>query len=410
MESDFVVEAARLWNGIDATLFEDGALWVSAGRIFAVGPASTLAYPEGTPVLDFPNSTLMPGLIDCHTHLNFRGDGSSIEAMMEDPDELLMVIGAENLQRALKSGVTTLCDNGGRGQTPLFLRTALERGYITGPRILISGRPITVTHGHCWLLGGEADGEVAVRAAVQQLVAEGVDWIKIMASGGGTKGTISHRPAYSARELKAIIDEAHLAGCWVGAHCNSIPALYDLLETGVDMLIHGNFNGLDGNYFYDDELATAIAKTETWFNPTLHVCRGRIRQLEAQRDAQGLTVDEDALLTRQYAYWHQLSDTFAHLLEKGTRFAAGSDAGWSHFAFGNFWQEIDAQVACGMSHVDALRSATSWNAHAVGLEEETGTLEAGKAADLLLVDGNPLEDLSALTQVRAVYLQGKRVV
>lgn len=248
-----------------------------------------------------------------------------------------------------------------------------------------------------------------MRAAVHTLMEEGVDWIKIMASGGGTQGTVSHRPSYSPDELEIIITAAHRAGRWVGAHCNSIPAIYDLVRAGVDMVIHANLNNLDGSYTYDPDLVALLADTGTWVNPTLHVCRGRIRRLEEIQKTRSLTSVEAQQLQRNYDYWRQISDTFERMLARGVRFAAGSDAGWSYFPFGDFWHEVEAQAACGMSPLQALRSATSQCALAIGVDAETGSLVPGKSADLLLVNGDPLTDLSALSRVAAVYLRGAHV-
>jgi imidazolonepropionase-like amidohydrolase len=403
------VQADLLIDGTGHPPIVGGAVLVENSRVVAVGPQAAVPKPEMATAITFPGLTLLPGLIDCHTHLNFRGDGASLEEMMEDSDALLMLIGAQNATRALYAGVTTLCDNGGRGHTVFALKEGIRRGYIQGPRLLISGRPLTIPKGHCWPLGGEVQGEEALRQAVRQLVDEGADWIKVMASGGGTKGTVSHRPAYSANELHAIAGEAHAAGRWVGAHCNSIPALYNLLDAGYDMIIHGNLNTLDGQYRFDPELAARIADSGTWFNPTLHVCRGRIRRLERIRTQRPLTDGEANMLEGQVRYWAQLVDTFQRLLALNVRFVAGSDAGWSYFAFGDFAEEVDAMVEAGMAPGDALLAATRQCAEAIGIGREVGTLEPGKQADMLVVEGNPLEQVRSLLNVRAVFLGGVQV-
>jgi imidazolonepropionase-like amidohydrolase len=356
----------------------------------------------------FEGCTLLPGLVDSHTHLTFRGDGSLLEPAMEDPDELLMLYGARNARLALASGVTTMRDNGGRGKTALMLREGIRRGLVPGPRLLVAGRPLTIPRGHCWPLGGEAAGAETLRARVRELVAEGVDWIKIMATGGGTVGTKPHEPAYSTEELSAIAGEAHAHGRPVGAHSTCSEATRRLLDAGVDMIIHGNFRDADGTYRFDDDLAARMAGSGTWFNPTLHVCRSRIWYLEALSRTRRLTEEEATYLAGQAESWEELVDLVQRLMQAGVRLVAGSDSGWSRYAFGGFRHEIQALTEAGMSNSEALAAATRLSAEALGLGAEVGTLERGKAADLLVVRGNPLEDVGALGQVAAVFLGGVR--
>jgi len=369
-----------------------------------------VAQPEGAEIINFDGLTLLPGLVDCHSHVTFQGDGSTIEEMMRDPDELQVLLGSQNTRRALESGVTTLRDCGGRGTTTFAIREGIRRGYIFGPRLLISGRPITITGGHCWPLGGQADGVDGVREAVRKLVCEGADWIKVMASGGGTKGTNPHLPSYTTEELKAIVQEAHGYSKLVGAHCNCVAGMASLLDAGVDMIIHGNFYDSDGSYHFDPEMAMRIADTGTWFNPTLHVCRSRIWRLRRLAETRGLSEEERTNLARQQSYWAVLSDAFQRLLQAGVRLVAGSDSGWSYYPFGHFAEEVDAMVEAGMTPAEALASATRLSAEAVGLADQVGTLEVGKAADVLVADGNPMEDSRALSRIVAVYKDGQRVL
>ena len=332
-----------------------------------------------------------------------------MEAMMADSDEMAMLIAAQNVRRALESGVTTLCDAGGRGKTTFVIKEGIRRGYIPGSRLLISGRSITITRGHLWWLGGEADDADSVRAAVRGLIEEGVDWIKVMASGGGTKGSNPHEPSYTTEALKVIVQEAHDHGKMVWAHCNCVAGMVSLLDAGVDQIVHGNFYDADGTHRYDPEVAARIADTGTWLTPTLHVCRSRIWRLRRLDETRGLSEEERAYLARQERYWEEISGTFQRLLQAGVRLVAGTDCGWSHFPFSDFAYEVDAMVEAGMTPTQGLASATRLCAEAAGLADQVGTLEAGKAADLLLVDGNPLEDIRALTRVIAVYQAGQRV-
>jgi len=182
-----------------------------------------------------------------------------------------------------------------------------------------------------------------------------------------------------------------------------------LLDAKVDMIIHGNFYSSDGTYRFDPEIAARMADTGTWLNPTLHVCRSRIWRLRRLAETRRLTEEEQDYLARQESYWAMLSDAFQRLLEVGVRLVAGSDSGWSYYPFGHFAEEVDAMVEAGMTPVQALASATSLSAEAVGLGDQVGVLEAGKAADMLVVDGNPLKDIRALTRVIGVFKEGSRV-
>jgi imidazolonepropionase-like amidohydrolase len=410
MSNDMLyVKVSLLVDGTGAPPLDDGAVLIRDGRLVEVGPSAGVARPDGAEVVQFDGQTLLPGLVDCHSHTTFRGDGSTIEETVEDPGELLVLLAAQNTQLALESGVTTLRDNGGRGTTTFAIREGIRRGYIQGPRLLISGRPITVNRGHCWPLGGQAEGADAVRRSVRELAEEGADWIKVMASGGGTKGTDPRQPSYTTEELKAVVQEAHAQDKLVGAHCSCTAAMIRLLDAGADMIIHANFYDSDGTYRFDPAVAARIADTGTWVNPTLHVCRSRIWRLRQLAETRGLTEGERAKLVDQERYWTELSDTFQRLRQAGVRLAAGSDSGWSYFSFGQFAHEVDAMVEAGAAPAEALASATRLSAEAIGVADQVGTLEVGKAADLLVVDGNPIEDIRALTRVVAVYKDGRRV-
>src|SRR3984893_11513757 len=172
------IRAARLVDGTGAPSIADGAVLLDGQRIVEVGPAAAVTCPSGAERLDFPDLTLMPGLVDCHVHINNRGDGNPIVGLAPEDDDLRVLQSAANLQIALQAGITTLRECGAARRTIFSVKEALRRGIITGPRMTVAGRPITMTGGHAWPSGGEADGVDGVRRAVRQLCKGGPDWTK----------------------------------------------------------------------------------------------------------------------------------------------------------------------------------------------------------------------------------------
>lgn len=403
------VSADILFDGTNQTAIHNAAVLLEDDRVAAVGPAQAVAEPDGAARLHFGGCTILPGLVDCHTHLNLPGDGSGLEDAAADGDDLLLLRSANNARTALASGVTTLRENGGRNGTISALREAQRRGIVSGPRLSIAGRPLTITGGHCWPFGGEADGVTQMRQAVRQLVKEGADWIKVIATGGGTRNTLPLRPSYSPAELRAAVEEAHSADRLAGAHVTCTQGIVDALDAGFDMLIHCFFSEPDGSYRFDPEIARRIADKGVWVNPTLHVARTRMQRLEQLAARRPLTADEASDLERNRHGYEERCSGVQLMLAAGVRVVAGSDSGWSYYPFGAFGGEIDALTDAGMDPLTALSAATLESARAIGLDRHVGSLEPGKAADLLVVDGDPTINLTALTQVRAVFANGVQV-
>ena len=218
--SKTIVYARLVVDGTGRPPIENGAARIEGTKIAAVGPAAALAPAPGEVVteIDLRPHTVIPGLIDVHTHLGLAGDGRGYEDMALDSDEMMVLAGVMNLQKHLRAGVTTVRDNGERNRVGFALREGIERGYVVGPRLLACGRPITCTGGHFHWCNEVADGADEIRRSVRRLVHEGADHIKIMASGGGTRGTVPGRPSYSVEELHAASHEAHTLGRLTVAH------------------------------------------------------------------------------------------------------------------------------------------------------------------------------------------------
>jgi imidazolonepropionase-like amidohydrolase len=403
------IRAGRLFDGTGAPPIVDAAILIDGERIVEVGPAAAVPTPEHAVTIDFPEQTLLPGLVDCHSHTNLPGDGTTIEQAAAETDEIHLLRSVENARTALATGVTTLRENGAVRETAFVLREAIRRGIVQGPRLSVAGRPITVTGGHCWPMGGEADGVEGVRQAVRQLVKEGADWIKAMSTGGGTLNTRPYQASYTIEELRAIADEGHRANRLVGIHCTGTAGIVNALDAGADMLIHAMFNNPDGTASLDQDLVTRIVDRGVWVNPTVHVMRARVWRYERLTRERALTDAEAADLALMTRRTDALFEHVSALVQAGVKLAAGSDCGWSHYAFGGFRHEIEALATCGLGTAKALRSGTLDSADAMGLAADVGSLEPGKLADLLVVDGDPLADLAALGNVTAVFLGGRRV-
>src|SRR4051794_20140230 len=234
--------AKRIFTAVgdEGEVVLDGALVVEASRVLHVGAARDLGL-AGTPVVDLGDVTILPGLVDAHAHLTLPADKRNYEQVHQDPDEMLALVCVMNLRKHMSAGVTTIRDNGGRNRVTFVVRDAIRRGYIAGPRLLLSGRPITQRLGHFYFCGGTADGPVEIRATVRALVAEGADHIKIMASGGATLGNLPYYAAYTQEEMSTAVDAAHELGRLTTGHCRATTSMRYALAAGLDAIEHAEF-------------------------------------------------------------------------------------------------------------------------------------------------------------------------
>ena len=411
-EADFkLIKASRLIDGTGGPPVERGAILMEGDRISAVGPEEKIAPPEGAEVVEFSyeNSTVLPGLVDCHVHLNGIGDGRAGDDLVTLPDEVLTLQAARNARAHLYSGVTTVRDCGAKNRTTLMLRQAVEMGITPSPRLVLAGRPIAIIGGHLSYFGTQATGTTECRAAVRQLVKEGVDFIKITASGGSTRTSIRQKPSFNIDELTAIRDEAHKFGKHVAAHCVNSQAMEFALEAGVDTLIHAYHDDPNGTPNYRPDITERIANQGVFVNPTLHQHREPLWHLEEKLASEGLTPEEQVQLDNGKRNVEGRWSHVAQMREEGVTIVCGSDSAWSYYKMGRFQGEIDAHVGIGMSPIEAIRSATSDSARSCWIDDTVGTLEAGKQGDVLVVEGDPSQDVSALWNVVDVFLGGKLV-
>lgn len=407
-----LIKAKHLVDGTRKKDLEYGAILLENDKIMAVGSEKDVIPPEGAIVEEFnyTDKTVLPGLIDCHVHLIGMGDGRTGDELATLPDEILTLQAAQNAHTHLLSGVTTVRDCGAKNHTTFMLRKAVEMGIATTPRLILSGRPLSIIGGHLSYFGIEATGEDECRATVRQLVKEGADFIKITATGGSTKTSFKMRPSFTVPELKAICEEAHKFGIHTAAHCVSTQGMVNAIDAGVDTIIHAMFKEPDGTSRYRPEVAERIAKQNIFVNPTLHsIGKADILRLEAKLASDGLTEEDEHILDISRRGHEYALDCFAKMREIGIEMVAGSDAAWERDKMGMFQYEIDAFVSGGMSASEAIIAATSSSAKSCWIDDITGTLEIGKQGDLLVVDGNPSKDIKTLWNVVEVFQNGNRV-
>ena len=396
-----------------AVAFSDvGIQWIGRrgeldNAVFSSEPAEEDAPRE---ILEFPDSTLLPGLFDLHTHTNMPGDGRTGEEVdRDDSDDIRLLRSARNVGDALSTGVTTLCDCGSWNRTAFSLKEGLAQGLMPGPRTLVSGPPLTITGGHLWFMGGETDGIDNLRARVRERVWQGADFIKVAASGGSTLTSDPYRASFSLEELKAIVDEAHNRNRPVLAHCRCTESINFALDAGVDAILHCFFTDSDGSYRYDEPTAGRLAESGVWLNPTMHLGRVSRAHLQRIKEQRPFTPAEQDRWERSNRMGGTAMEQFGQLIRAGVKLAGGSDCGWGSYPFGDFQGEIIAMRDAGLTPMQAIQAGTRNPAAALGVLSETGAIEPGKAADLLVVEGDPVADIHAMRRVQAVFKQGRKV-
>jgi imidazolonepropionase-like amidohydrolase len=332
--------------------------------------------------------------------------------MFSDTDEMMVLTGAMNMRRHLAAGITTIREHGARNRVGFALKEGLARGYVNGPRMLVSGRPITCTGGHFHMCNEIADGEAEIRRSVRRLVHEGADYIKIMASGGSTRGTFPHRASYSTAELHAAVHEAHHFHRLTVAHCRAKESMVRAVEAGIDLVEHAEFLDSDNRWRFDPKLAEMMAESGIWISPTLQtsIRYPKILSLRAKRDSGTILPDEMDELELLEKRAERRLDIIRKMLDFGLleRIVPGTDSGVASIEFGHLDYDIQLLVQVGFTPQQALASATRISAEAIGLAEEIGTIEPGKSADFTVIDGDPISDISRVSHVAAVFMGGRR--
>ncbi len=391
----FAIRAAWLFDGVGSRLVERPAVLVEEGRIVAVHSGAPV--PADLEVADFGQATLLPGLIDAHVHLAFDASPDPVGRLATTTDDELLAGMRAAAHTAVQAGITTVRDLGDRGYLAVRLRDELAGDPSAGPEVLAAGPPITTANGHCWYLGGQADGIDALRAAVRERAERGVDVIKVMASGGElTPGTHSHTAQYTVDELRAVVDEAHRYGLPVTAHAHAVTGIANAVSARTDMIEHCSFFTEDG-VRADPALIAAMAAAGLTVSATLGSLPGLL--------------PPPHIAARVIARLPAIIAAFGQLRAAGVPLVCSSDAGIGPAKPHDVLPHGAAMLveAGGFAPVEALRAVTSTAAHACRVGGHKGHLAPGFDADLLVVDGDPLTDITALRSVVAVFRAGRRV-
>ena len=382
IRAERVFDGNRFHNGPVIVAIEDGRI---SGVDFHGGVA-----PEDMALIDLGESTLLPGLVDAHSHLCWDPDGEP-EDLVGDSHEVLLGRARRHAEAALSSGITTIRDLGDRDFATLSLREEYRRGTTMGPELMVAGPPLTPSGGHCWVLGGEADGAEALVDAVNARAARGVDWIKVMATGGfTTTGTDPWQPQYNGDELAAVVGAAHRAGLPVTAHAHATAGIAAALAAGVDGIEHCTFLSESG-VAASPEIIEAIVAKGVWCGITI----GRV----------GPEMPEDiaALVEELRRSMRLLIDSGAHVAFSTD---AGVDAAKPHDALPLELADLSRH---GFTATEVLTGATAAAAASCGVGHRKGRIAPGYDADLLAVAAGLDEDLAALSDVKAVWRAGTQV-
>jgi len=386
---DEVLSASRVITGSETVV--DGAMVLGGQLVEWVGPAAGLpAEYAALPRTDYPGSTIMPGLIDSHVHLGFDGGPDPAARMRAETDEQQLVLMLRNARDLLGVGVTTARDLGSRAYLAVVVRDAIAAGLARGPRMVVAGPPVTVTGGHCWFMGGEADSEDDLRRIVRTHHKHGADLIKVMATGGFmTTGSAPWYAQFTAAELALIVAEARRVDMPVAAHAHGLEGMRRAVEAGVTTIEHCSWVTETNERQFDERLAAQMAERGIVVCPTINVNAPYVTELT------GITVGENV----------------TKMQEVGVRFIAGTDAGIDNTPHHQYAGGLAALVTLlGLRPADVIAMATTEAAAVLGVGAVTGRLAPGYEADLIVADGDPLTDITALARLRRVVARGRDYV
>jgi imidazolonepropionase-like amidohydrolase len=387
-----VYRHAFLWPGRGDEILAGVDVAVEDGRITSVG--SLPRYPEGATVVDLDGRWLMPGLIDMHVHLVWSGSGDPATTLEHEGEHLTAIRSVANAATQLHAGITTVRDLGGNWDLAITLARAVSAGLAEGPSIVAAGQTVIMTGGHDPFWGVMADGPTAVVAAVRRQVAAGAGVIKVAATGGvygRADGEEIGQSEFTYEELAAAAGETHRFGLKVAAHALGNTGIRNAVRAGIDTIEHGNF--------LDEEIVREMQRRDTALCPTLQIYR-----TIADHTA-GLIPSYAVEKARRAVVAHR--ESFEMARRAGIPIVAGTDAGSCATPHPALVAELQVMRQYGMGAGETLAAATSKAAEVLGRGDCIGTIEPGKAADLLILEANPLEDIRHLLRVWGVVRQGR---
>ncbi len=377
-----LVKADAMIDVLAGHVLTPGAVLIQGGRIVATGLEATQRALEADELLDCAGQTLLPGLIDCHNHLSLDPSLENYLLRMNDSIPELTIRAINTMTVDLNAGVTTSRCMGDKGFLDIACKKAAAAGEIAGPRLLVATRGIRAPHGHGYV-GYPFSGVETIRQAVRENLSAGADLVKVYTTG--TLKSPKGLPHYFSREeVQTVVDEAHRAGVPVATHCIGGPGLTMALSAGIDVIEHG--------YFASDAQIEEIGKLGRWLvmTPSIFYTDARIKTLPPN------------LIQPHLQQREEMGQRMSAAIKSGIKFAVGTDG-----MHGGLAQEIKYLTDFGASAGTAIRAATIQAAILCGMENEIGSLDAGKAADIIGVDGNPYDDISALFRVSTVIQAGK---
>jgi len=395
------VHASHLLDVKTGKLLADQTLVIEGGRILSTGPAAEAKIPADAVRIELPNATVLPGLIDAHTHLTSEPKFGYDRLAISVPREAL--IGARNARLTLFAGFTTVRNVGARDFTDVALRDAINAGDVPGPRMLVSGPPLSITGGHCdnnmlpfeyhATSDGVADGIAAVQHKVRENIKYGADLIKVCATGGVLSlGDNPQHSQYTLEEMKTIVADAHRLGRKVAAHAHGAEGIRWAAEAGVDSVEHGSY--------IDDAGIAAMKEHGTYLVPTLYLGDWMMENAEQ-------THMPPPLLAKAHDVIPAARKNIAHAFASGVKVAFGTDA--AVYPHGLNAHEFAVMVKLGLTPLQAIQAATVNAADLLGWSGKVGMLEPGAWADIVAVEGDPIKDVTTLERVKFVMKGGEVV-
>jgi imidazolonepropionase-like amidohydrolase len=394
-EGTHLIRNVTVIDGLGGEPRRDWAVAVEGGRIAWIGPAAQAPAFRPEAVIDGAGRSLLPGMINCHVHLCNDGAADLFGQVLNDTIPIATIRSVLNARLTLRAGITTVRDCGAANQIAIEIGKAVDRGLIEGPRVRAAGRVVTMTGGHGHFIGREADGPDEVRKAVRAEIKGGANFIKVMATGGVlTPGVDPSQTALTIEEMTAAVEEAHKAGRPAASHAIGNGGIKNALKAGIDSVEHG--------FYLDDEAINLALKQESFLVPTLIA----VDQIVNHGTAGGIP---DWAVTKAEGESGHHRESFVMAVKSGVRIAAGTDAGTPFNPHGDLALELAKMVEFGLPPMLALVAATSNAAKLLRMDGEIGSVEKGKLADLILVDGDPLQDIGVMRRPSLVMKSGRIV-